>query len=115
MDEGPVAYTLCIAIKLGAGGWTAIGGTVVSATLAWDARKNTREAYDAWAGYRQNVQNGVIAYDMHIDDLYYKRWKDAEHQERLLYGTTAMAGVYAAWEIFQAAVLCAPYGAAPVP
>jgi hypothetical protein len=115
LDEGPIAYTLCIAIKLGAGGWSAIGGTVVSATLAWDARKNTREAYDAWDGYRRNTMAGIIPYDLSINDLYYKRWKDAEHQEYLLYGALGITGLYAAAEIFQAAVLCSPYAAAPVP
>ncbi len=113
-EEGVVTFTVCMVVKLGAGGWSAIGGTAVTAYMAWDARNNSRAAYDAWAGYRQNVENGVIQYDVHINDLYYKRWKDAEGQEKAMYVGTAVAGVWASLAIFEAAVACAPYAAAPV-
>lgn len=114
LHDGPVLYTICVAIKLGAGGWSAIGGTAVSAYMAWDARKNSRDAYDMWDRYRRDVAAGLTPNNIYINDLYYQRWKDAEHQEQLMYVAVAAGAAWSAFEIFQAAVACAPYGVAPV-
>ena len=114
LNDGPIAFTMCVAIKLSAGGWSAIAATGVSDYMAWDARNNSQQAYKAWADYRQNVENGVAEYNGEIERLYYLRWKDAEGQEKMLYGGTVLAAGYAALEIFAAAVACSPYTAAPV-
>lgn len=113
-EEGVVAFGICIALKMGVSGWGALFTTGVSAYLAWDARQNTKAKYDAWARYRQDVDGGVVRYDIHINDLYYNAWKDAEHQEVLFYATTTTAAGVAGFEIFKAAVACSPYILAPV-
>ena len=114
LNDGPIGFTLCMAVKLGAGGWSAIGATGVSAYMAWDARRNTQEAYNAWAAYRQSVENGIAPRNGEIERLYYLRWKDAEHQETLMYGAAAASGAWAVTELVGAAILCSPYAAAPV-
>lgn len=114
LDDGPGAFAFCVAVKLGVSGWSSIGGTVVSAYAAWDARRNSRETYNRWAAYRRDVNAGFTNFDTYVNDLYYQAWKDAEHQEKLLYGATAAAAIWASAELLAAAVACAPYAAAPI-
>jgi hypothetical protein len=104
LDQGPLAFAGCMAIKLGAGGWSAIGGTAFSAYQVWAARSSTAEAERRYLGY--NLRAGMPDYSHDMDLLYWRMWMDAKDAETMMYNQLAAAGTWAAAELLEAAIKC---------
>lgn len=116
LDEGPIAFGMCVAGRLGPGGWGAIGGTALAAWELWGAYTDSRNALNEWQEYdRLYSQEGyATGWTQSTSDLYQKRYQDAESSKESLLKALAIGSGVAAWEIGKAAIACAPAAAAPV-
>lgn len=106
---------MCMAQQLGIQGFAAIIAAGFAAYEAWDARQDTREARGRYVLYHERWNIPGANYDPELDKLHYQLWQEAESEELKMY--TAVAGLsgYAGYQIFKAAVVCAPTALAPVP
>lgn len=110
LDDGPAAFALCVATKLGVGGWAAIGGTAFSAWQLWDAKSATRTAearYNAYAALRGEEMN------LDILNVYFQAWQDAKSAETAMYVAIALSGTVAASELAKATAACSLVAALP--
>ena len=114
LDEGPIAFTICVAARLGPGGWGAIVTSGISAWQLWGAHVDVRNTYQQWDEYERTYsQDGHGGnYDSGIAGLYRARYEDAVEERDNLTLLVATSAGFAAWEVAKAVGTCLPAGAA---
>ncbi|MBB4635910.1 hypothetical protein [Longimicrobium terrae] len=109
LDDGPGAFALCVAGKLGVGGWAAIGGSAFSAYQVWDARSSTRQAETRYNDYAM-----LAGHDPAVAHIYYVMWQDAKDSEAMMWKALGVTSGIAAAELVKAAAACSATALIPI-
>jgi hypothetical protein len=112
VDEGPIAFAICVAAALGADGWASLGLTAFAAYELWGARVDVQNTYAM--SKRYDEETDPSQWDVHTSHLYYTLWQNAKSSENSLWGALAGAGTISAIAIGKAVAKCIPAAAAPV-
>ncbi|HYW05634.1 MAG TPA: hypothetical protein VE913_01690 [Longimicrobium sp.] len=117
LDDGAGAYALCVAVKLGPGGWSAIIGSGVGAYGLWIAQSDVRESKRQYDEYHEMMGSpyGGNSWNFSTDELYRLRYEDALVARNFVAAALALTLGAAGWEVTKAMIECAPALAAPVP
>jgi hypothetical protein len=113
-DNGPAAFLVCVASRLGVDGWSALAGTGLTAYSLYDQRKavaQTAFEYNAYDSKRDLDPN----WDADILNLYRARYNDARATEQKLWLAFDAALAYAVGKTGVAAATCLPVAALPEP
>ncbi len=111
-DEGPITFAVCVAARLGVGGWGAIGGTALAAFELWGtysevrAAKAKMDAYDAGFPSDPNWNNTT-------SDLYEQQYNDKVSAQESLWRALGLGAGIASAEFARAVGQCIPAAAAP--
>lgn len=112
LDDGPAAFTACVAAGMGVDGWAAILGSAYTGYQLFGARSEVRSSYSAYTAYAESY-TWREDFSSTEADLLHQLYVSAVKAEENLWGQLALTGGVAAAKIGAAVIKCAPLMAAP--
>jgi hypothetical protein len=109
LDEGPIAFTICVVGALGPNGWGALGMTALASYEFWGARTDVQNAYEDYQDYQLSPN-----WNYETDQLYRRLWDNAKSTENQIWRGMVASGGWTLYELAKAVRICIPAGAAPV-
>jgi hypothetical protein len=112
LDDGPLAFAVCVAAGIGVDGWVSMGGAAYAGYKLFDARSDVRARYSEYMSYTAS-HTWREDYSLTESDLLYRNFLSAKDNEEALWVMLASTGGVAAGKIGAAVIKCAPLLAAP--